>query len=156
MEYDHLLSAAGLVRNAAGQILMIRSPDRGWEYPGGMVEPGETIQEALEREIYEETGVQVEILALAGISKNMGRRIVNVDFLCRYVGGTLQTSPESLEVRWMTEEEALSAVTLPVTEKRLRGMLTADQGPYCFGFRKTPFETYRDQRFPNEKKRGEG
>ena len=107
MEFDHLLSVAALVEDEEGRVLMLRSPDRGWEYPGGMVEPGETLQQALHREIFEETGVSVEIISLAGVSKNMSRNIVNVDFRCRYTGGVLTTSPESLEVRWMTREEIL-------------------------------------------------
>ena len=53
MEYNHLVSAAGLVRREDGKILMLLSPDRGWEYPGGMVEPEETIQQGLLREILE-------------------------------------------------------------------------------------------------------
>jgi 8-oxo-dGTP pyrophosphatase MutT (NUDIX family) len=40
-----------LVSNDNGEILLINSPRRGWEYPGGMVEPGETFQDALIREL---------------------------------------------------------------------------------------------------------
>ncbi|BBF45331.1 hypothetical protein lbkm_4098 [Lachnospiraceae bacterium KM106-2] len=40
-------------------MLLLKSPRRGWGYPGGMVEPGETLEEALHREIKEETGVNV-------------------------------------------------------------------------------------------------
>ena len=144
MEFDHLLSVAALVEDEEGRVLMLRSPDRGWEYPGGMVEPGETLQQALHREIFEETGVSVEIISLAGVSKNMSRNIVNVDFRCRYTGGVLTTSPESLEVRWMTREEALDAVTLEVTEKRLRGMLERTEN-YCFAFHRRPYDLMDDE-----------
>lgn len=144
MEFDHFLSVAALVEDDRGRVLMLRSPDRGWEYPGGMVEPEETLQQALHREILEETGASVEIVSLAGISKNMSRNIVNVDFRCRYTGGVLTTSPESLEVRWMTPEEALGAVTLEVTEKRLRGMLEQTEN-YCFAFRRRPYDLMDDE-----------
>lgn len=148
MKYDHFVSVAGLVKNDQGQILMILSPDRGWEYPGGMVEPGETLQAALAREVLEETGVQAEAVAFAGVSKNLPRNIVNVDFICRYVGGDLQTSPESLEVRWVSPEEALRLVTLPVTKHRLAEMLTADGKMYCFGFQREPYQEFDDGKFP--------
>ena len=148
MEYDHFVSVAGLVKNEQGQVLMILSPDRGWEYPGGMVEQGETLQEALRREILEETGVTAEAVAFAGITKNMTRNIVNVDFICRYVSGSLKTSPESLEVRWASPEEAMELVTLEITRRRLYGMLEADGKMYCFGFQREPFQVFRDETFP--------
>ena len=53
MEHTHFVSVAGLVRNSRSQILLVNSPMRGWEYPGGMVDPGESLQDALHREILE-------------------------------------------------------------------------------------------------------
>ena len=69
MEPTHLVSVAALVTNDAGKILLVKSPLRGWEYPGGLIEPGETFQQALHREIMEEAGVQVEITGFIGICK---------------------------------------------------------------------------------------
>ena len=62
MNYTHFVSVAGLVTNDNGEVLLIKSPRRGWEYPGGMVEPGETLQDALLREVKEEAGIDVEIM----------------------------------------------------------------------------------------------
>ena len=148
MEHDHFVSAAGLVRNERGEVLLVLSPDRGWEYPGGMVEPGETIQQGLKREIFEETGIHAEIVAFAGVSKNLGRDIVNLDFICRASGGELTTSPESLEVRWVSPEEAKRLVTLPVTQKRLGHMLESDGTVYCFGFQRTPYLERDEGHYP--------
>jgi len=47
----------------SGSILMVRHPDRGWEFPGGHVEEGETAEQALLRELMEEVGGRGEILA---------------------------------------------------------------------------------------------
>ena len=61
MKPTHLVSVAALVTNDLGEILLVNSPWRGWEYPGGLIEPGETFQEALKREVREEAGVEIEI-----------------------------------------------------------------------------------------------
>ena len=61
MNPTHLVSVAALVTNDRGEILLVNSPWRGWEYPGGLIEPGETFQEALHREVREEAGVEIEI-----------------------------------------------------------------------------------------------
>lgn len=122
MEYTHFVSVAGLVRNDKDEILLLKSPNRGWEYPGGMVEPGEALQDALIREIKEETGVDVEITGFIGVCKNIQKDVVNIDFSCKYTGGELATGDESLDVKWVSRDEALELVTYPLTKKRLENM----------------------------------
>ena len=148
MEYTHLVSCAGLVTNEEGKILLVKSPWRGWEYPGGLIEPGETFQQALKREIREEAGVEVEILSFIGICKNLEKNIVNIDFSCRYVNGELTPSEESPEVIWATEEEAFSLITFPLTKKRLANMLKKDREVHLFGFVREPFTVFEDEAFP--------
>ena len=53
MSNYHKVSVAALVTNGEGKILLVNSPWRGWEYPGGLIEPGETFEAALRREIRE-------------------------------------------------------------------------------------------------------
>lgn len=147
MSYNHKVSVAAMVTNDAGEILLVNSPWRGWEYPGGLIEPGETFQQALHREIREEAGVEVEIVRFVGICKNVEKDIVNIDFTARYVGGELTTSEESTEVKWFTPEEALEAITFPLTKKRLINMLSGDREVHLFGFKREPFTTYEDETF---------
>lgn len=147
MSYNHKVSVAALVTNDEGKILMVNSPWRGWEYPGGLIEPGETFQQALHREIREEAGVEVEITGFVGICKNVEKDIVNIDFTARYVGGELTTSEESTEVKWFTPEEALAAITFPLTKKRLINMLSGDDEVHLFGFKREPFTAYEDETF---------
>ena len=75
MEHTHLVSVAALVTNEKNEILLVNSPWRGWEYPGGLIEPGESFEAALKREVREEAGVEIEITGFVGICKNVERNI---------------------------------------------------------------------------------
>ncbi len=153
MAQNHLVSVAALVTNDLGQILLVKSPWRGWEYPGGLIEPGETFQEALHREVREEAGVEIEITGFVGICKNVERDIVNIDFTARYIGGELQTSEESTEVIWATPEEAMDLITFPLTRKRLENMLSGREEAVLFCFRReNGFLVTEDREFTVGKK----
>ena len=148
MEYTHLVSVAAMVYNEEGKLLLVNSPWRGWEYPGGLIEPGETFQQALHREIREEAGVEVEITGFVGICKNVEKDIVNIDFTCRYIGGELTTSEESTEVIWATPEEAMELITFPLTKKRLAQMLSGSKEAALFCFkRENGFTLVEDKKY---------
>lgn len=147
MDNKHFVSVAGLVKNDDNQVLLIKSPDRGWEYPGGVVEFGESLEAALIREIKEESGVDVEIIGFVGLCKNIERNILNIDFVCKYVSGGLATSDESLEGRWFSMEEAVNIVEAPLTKKRLVQMLSHDKEVHIFSFRKDPFSICTDEKY---------
>lgn len=87
MDKNHFVSVAGLILNDCNEILLVKSPLRGWEFPGGMVEEGESLQSTLKREVFEESGVVVEIIGFSGMCKNIEKDIVNIDFKCRYING---------------------------------------------------------------------
>ena len=146
MNPTHLVSVAGLVTNDRGEILLVNSPWRGWEYPGGLIEPGETFEQALRREIREEAGVEIEILRFVGICKNVEKDIVNIDFACRYISGELITSEESTEVIWVAPEKAMDMITFPLTKKRLANMLSGSNQPCLFGFKREPFTVVEELR----------
>jgi 8-oxo-dGTP diphosphatase len=67
---------------------------------------GETIEDGLRREAREETGLDVEPIALTGVYKNMTRGIIALVFRAKITGGSLATSDESTAFRWASEEEA--------------------------------------------------
>lgn len=139
MDNLHKVSVAALVTNEEGKILLVNSPWRGWEYPGGLIESGETFEEALRREVREEAGVEIEITGFVGICRNVGKDIVNIDFTAKYAAGELTTSDESTEVGWFTPEEAFRMITFPLTAKRLKNMLSGDKNAHLFCFRRDPF-----------------
>ena len=148
MNPTHLVSVAALVTNDNGEILLVKSPLRGWEYPGGLIESGETFQEALHREIREESGVEVEVTGFVGICKNVQRDIVNIDFTARYVSGELTTSEESTEVVWAKPQQAREMITFPLTRKRLENMLSGRKEAVLFCFKRDPFEVVEETQLP--------
>jgi 8-oxo-dGTP diphosphatase len=75
------------------------------EAPGGILELGETIHDGVRREVREETGLDVEPVALTGVYKNMPRGIIALVFRCKITGGSLATSDETAAFRWATKHE---------------------------------------------------
>ena len=109
-----------LIRNAAGQVLLIRHFRRGWELPQGRVEAGETLTEAVHREVLEETGTEVELGPLAAVwSKTCVPPAIIFGFTAEYRSGHLTTSEETPEIGWFSAEEALSRVVHEVNRDRL-------------------------------------
>jgi len=106
-----------------GRALIIRrgkDPLRGrWVVPGGTVELGETLEEALVRELLEETGVRAEPLQLLTVFDRIHREhgavvyhYVIVDYLCAWRGGEAKAGSDALEVAWASPAE-IEAYDLP-------------------------------------------
>lgn len=98
-----------------GQVLLVRrgqEPLKGeWSVPGGMVSVGERLEEAVRRELMEETGLMIEPLSILGvfdrIIRNAGRvqyHYVLVDYLCRAVRGEAKAASDVVEVRWAASD----------------------------------------------------
>ncbi|MFE9338617.1 NUDIX hydrolase [Streptomyces sp. NPDC007063] len=101
------MSVAGVIVDDADRALLIQRRDNSqWEPPGGVLEPGETIPDALQREVLEETGMKIALpAALTGIYKNMSGLIVSMVFRCEAVDGSPTTGEETYALRWATREE---------------------------------------------------
>ena len=99
------------------RVLLIRrgnDPDRGrWSIPGGAVELGETLQQAVLREVREECGLDVEIGDIVNvydliIPDGEGRirfHYVLIHFVAHYRGGEPTPASDALEMTWASEEE---------------------------------------------------
>lgn len=76
-----VLSVAGVVilNNKSEVLLQRRGDDNNWCIPGGMVEPGETIEEAAKREVYEETGITVDDLTFFNVYSGEGQHHIYPD-----------------------------------------------------------------------------
>ncbi|MCY4403680.1 MAG: NUDIX hydrolase [Candidatus Poribacteria bacterium] len=120
----HIVAVSGLITHPNGQVLLIRSPRRGWEFPGGQVEEGENLIEGLQREIKEESGVNVTIGSLVGVYSNIrSPSKVIFGFLGKFVNGKLTTSDESVETKWVDRDSVLDKITNPIIQDRLKDML---------------------------------
>lgn len=102
----HSVSVAGIVVDDQDRVLVIQRRDNGhWEPPGGVLELDETPEEGAQREVREETGMEVDVERLTGVYKNMPRGIVALVFRCSAKAGTPCRTSESVEVRWAVRHE---------------------------------------------------
>lgn len=102
-----------------GRVLLIErghAPGAGlWTVPGGRQEPGETLAQAVAREVREETGLVVEVGPLACVVERISadHHFVILDYLARRIGGTLAPASDARAARFVDEAEL---TTLPLTE----------------------------------------
>ncbi|MBY5161463.1 NUDIX domain-containing protein [Salsipaludibacter albus] len=102
----HSVSVAAAVVNDREQVLAIQRRDNGhWEPPGGVLELSESIEDGLRREVREETGVEVDVVRLTGVYKNMRRGIVALVFRCRPAAGRATPTEESAASAWLDAED---------------------------------------------------
>jgi 8-oxo-dGTP diphosphatase len=115
-----------------GRVLLVRrgtQPLKGeWTLPGGMVELGETLREAVKRECAEETGLIVEPGAVVEIFEKIypgenGRlrfHYVIVDFLCSVTGGELRAASDVDEVKWAADADLAASKVVEFTQQVIR------------------------------------
>jgi|SRR3972149_1368586 len=112
-------SAGGIVFNDKGQVLLTKhSQNKHWSFPKGLIDPGQTSQEAALREVKEEGGIEAEIIDKVGYSKYVytfkEEKIFKVVtyYLMKYVSGDPKDHDwEVEEAGWYGVEEALRQLT---------------------------------------------
>lgn len=130
----HIVAAAGIVTNERDEILLVKTYDSGWVYPGGQVEVGENLIDALKREILEESGIEVEVGEVFCIASNTatypgynGVKVVPtkvvLDFICKKTGGTPRPSEENSETGWFAQKDVLSRIKSPAIIERFKAYL---------------------------------
>jgi 8-oxo-dGTP diphosphatase len=111
----YLAVSAAIFR--AGRVLIVRRgvpPMQGiYTLPGGGVELGETLEQAVMREVREETGLAIEPLSLAGFRQvitrdaegKIERHFVILPFAARYLAGEISLNAELAEAKWLLPAE---------------------------------------------------
>lgn len=106
-----------------GTVLLAHRRDIDWwNLPGGGMELGETVEEAMCREVREETGLEVEVERLVGVYSKPQKQEIVLTFRCRIIGGELTSTEESRECRFFAPD-ALPVNTLPKHRQRVEDAL---------------------------------
>ena len=130
-----------------GRVLLAHRRDIDWwNLPGGGMEVGETVDEALRREVAEETGLEVEVEQLVGVYSKPQKREIVLTFRCHITGGTLTATEETRECRYFAPD-ALPTNTLPKHRQRIEDALLHQQNAVIRAQRTS---TQEDQRLLSE------
>lgn len=120
----HKIIGVAVIWNDQREVLIDRRRPEGimgglWEFPGGKIEPGETIEECIKREIQEELGIEIEV----------GNHLITIDYTythlrvtltahhCRHLTGIPQPI-ECDEIRWVTLDE-IDKFTFPKANEKI-------------------------------------
>jgi 8-oxo-dGTP diphosphatase len=104
------VSAAIIRQNRVLIVRRAKPPSAGlYTLPGGGVEAGESLHDAIKREVKEETGIAIEPVALAGYREaikrdadgKVARHFVIMAFACRWMSGEPALNEELIEARWL-------------------------------------------------------
>ncbi len=130
----HIIAGAGIVINDNNEVLMVKTYNAGWVFPGGQVEVGENVVDGVKREIMEETGVEVEVGELFCASSNTGKypgyngvkevpTKLMLDFICTVKSGEPRPSDENSESVFVSRQKALELIEAPAIIERYKAFL---------------------------------
>ena len=134
----HIVGVGGIVENDRGEILLVKHRDhKAWAFPGGQVDNGENLTDALIREIKEESGINVHVVKLIAVTSNTAGyegtngyedipTKVMLDFVCKFIDGKLSSSDETSESKWVRKEEVMDYMSSPAYRHRFQAYLDFD------------------------------
>jgi 8-oxo-dGTP diphosphatase len=129
------LSVKALIFDESNRLLALKRSDGSthfagqWDLPGGKLDAGEQVEQALQRESLEETGLDVEPVAFAGAHEDEMEkvRVILLFFRARANDGTVRTDPnEHSEFRWVTMDEAAALDWSPQVRPIMESLAPTD------------------------------
>jgi len=120
MSTSIMIGAGAVVEDETGRILLVKHrPERGgywqgkWICPGGRLEPGETIEEAIKREVKEETQLDIRLVTplhpfdriVRAEDGEVTLHVIYIDYLARVAAGTVEPGSDVGEARWVDREQ---------------------------------------------------
>jgi len=118
-----MIAVGAVIEDEDGRILLVKHvPERGgfwqgkWICPGGRLEPGETIEEGIKREVREETQLEIDLVApllpfdrIVRSGNKVSLHVIYIDYLARVIGGKLKPGSDVGEAIWV-EKERISQI----------------------------------------------
>jgi 8-oxo-dGTP diphosphatase len=105
---SYIVAVSGFIQNETGQVLLVRNEHRSntYEMPGGRVEPGESMKDAVAREVLEETGIHAEIGDMVGVYQNVTTGVLCLVYRGKWISGSPTPNPgETIDAQFVELNE---------------------------------------------------
>jgi ADP-ribose pyrophosphatase YjhB (NUDIX family) len=130
--------SATILDESGSKILLTRRADNArWCLPGGAMDPGESLEECCQREVWEETGLTVRVVRLIGIYSTPHRvtyyadgnrwHVVAANFLAEITGGSLGLSNETTEAGFFSQTEMATMDIIDAHIERLQDFFAGQE-----------------------------
>lgn len=128
MKQSFTIGVFGIIRDRENRILLcLRNDYDLWNLPGGGLEKGETPWQGVIREVKEETGLDVEIIQLAGIYSKPEKDEIIFSFECKVIGGKITLNEEARDIQYFSFSKIPKNTSLHQVE-RIQDLLENKDG----------------------------